>query len=42
MYTVLGFEIVFHKMIEENWKKLCVEISYLKNTSSTLGGEIES
>jgi hypothetical protein len=21
MYTVLGFEIVFDKMIEENWKK---------------------
>ena len=26
MYTVLGFEIVFDKLIEENWKKICVEI----------------
>jgi len=24
MYTVWGFEIVFYKTIEENWKKLIV------------------
>jgi len=28
MYTVLGFEIVFQQIIEENWKKFCVEISF--------------
>jgi hypothetical protein len=28
MYTVLGFEILFHKIIEENWKQFCIEISY--------------
>ena len=28
MHTVLEFEIVFHKIIEENWNKFCVEISY--------------
>ena len=28
MHTVLRLEIVFHKFIEENWKKTCVEISY--------------
>ena len=29
MYTVLGFAaFLFHKLIEENWKKFCVEISY--------------
>ncbi len=27
MYTVSGFEIVFHKIFKENWKKNCVEIS---------------
>ena len=28
MYSVLRFKAVFHKIIEENCKKLCVEISY--------------
>ena len=28
MYTVLGFETVFNKIFEENWKQFCVEISY--------------
>ena len=28
MYTVLWFKVVFDKIIEENWKKICVEISY--------------
>jgi len=27
MYTVLEFAAVFHKLIEENWKQFCVEIS---------------
>jgi len=27
MYTVLRFETVFYKLIEENCKKFCVEIS---------------
>ena len=27
MYTVFRLDIVFHKIIEENWKKFCVEIS---------------
>jgi len=27
MYTVLGFETVFNKLIEEDWKKFSVEIS---------------
>ncbi len=27
MNTVLGFEKVFHKVIEENWKTICVELS---------------
>ena len=27
MNTVWGFEIVFHKIIGENWKKYLVEIS---------------
>jgi len=27
MYTVLGFAAVFHKLIEENLKQFCVEIS---------------
>ena len=31
MHTVSGFEIVFHKIIEENWKIFCVEISYSNN-----------
>jgi hypothetical protein len=26
MYTVWGFEILFHKIFEENWKKILVEI----------------
>ena len=28
MHTVLWFKVVFHKIIEENWKNFCVEISY--------------
>jgi len=28
-YTVSGFEIVFHKLIEENFKTFCFEISSL-------------
>ena len=28
MYTVLRFQIVFHKVIEEIWKKIWVQISY--------------
>ena len=28
MHTVLELEIVFNKIIEENWNKFCVEISY--------------
>ncbi len=27
MYTAWELEIVFHKIIEENWKKFLVEIS---------------
>jgi hypothetical protein len=27
IYTVFRFDIVFHKLIEENLKKICVEIS---------------
>jgi len=27
MYTDLGLTAVFHKLIEENWKKICVELS---------------
>ena len=27
IHAVLGFEIVLHKINEENWKKNCVEIS---------------
>ena len=29
MNTVLGFEKVFHKVIEENWKTICVELFVL-------------
>jgi hypothetical protein len=28
MYIVLGFEIEFNEIIEENWKTFCVKISY--------------
>jgi hypothetical protein len=28
IYTVLEFEILLHKIIEENWKQYCAEISY--------------
>ncbi len=27
MYTVLGFEILFHKQLKKNWNKFCVKIS---------------
>ena len=27
MFTILKFQIVFHIIIEENWKKNCIEIS---------------
>ena len=37
MYTVLGFASVFHELIEENWKKFCVEISSpLKITTAVI------
>ncbi len=28
MYIIWKFEIVFHKLINYNWKQFCVEISY--------------
>ncbi len=40
MYTVLGFETVFHKINEENRKKLRIEISYSNlKTFSTLSSK---
>jgi len=48
MYTVLGFVAVFHKLIEENWKKISVEISsplihsmYIYESFSTPDNEIK-
>ena len=36
MYKVLGLAAVFHKLIEENWIKFCVEISLTFNLSMVI------
>ena len=41
MYTVLGFEIVFHSLIEENWKKILFRKKSFLKTYKVLGFEYD-